>query len=114
MAKNFNGVSDDEMSAKESSLADATNTAEISCHPEEDLGASGESDIPDTRKITEDPEDNVCNVQENESTRALVRRPSAPITDCDPASFELQTLDQDQESVCVDDNSYDPTQHSEV
>ena len=103
MAKNLNGVSDDEMSAKESSQVDAINNAENSCHTEEDVGASEESDFPENRKITEDPED----VHE-------IKRQSVPIPDCDPASFELQTLDQDQESACVEENSHDPTQQSEV
>ena len=110
MAKNPKGPCDDEMSAKESSQVDATNTAENSCHPEEDLGASVESDIPETRNITRDPED----VHEIELAEALIRRPSAPIPDCDPTSFELQTLDQDHESACAEDNSYDPTQQSGV
>ena len=110
MAKNHKGVSDDELSAKESSQVDAINRAENSSHPEEDLGASEESDIPEIRKISEDPEA----VHETELTEALIRRQSAPITDCDQASFELQALDQDQESACVEDNSYDATQQSEV
>ena len=49
---------------------------------------------------------------EDELIAALIRRPSAPIIDCDPASFELQTLDLDQESACAEDNSYAPTQQS--
>ena len=78
MAKNLKGASDDEMSAKENSQVDAINTAENSCHPEENLGACRESDIPETRKITEDSED-------VHKTEALIRRPS------EPSSFELQT-----------------------
>ena len=111
MAKNLKEVSDVEMSAKESSQVDAINISNDSCHLEEDLGVSGESDIPEPRKIPEDPDDNV---HKNELTEALIRRPNLPNTDCEPASFELQTLDQDHESACVENNSYDPKQKSEV
>ena len=98
------------MSAKGSSQVDATNTADNSCHPEEDLGASVESDIPENRRITGNPED----VHENQLIEALIQRQSAPIPDCDPASFELQTLDRDQESACAEENSYGAPQQSEV
>lgn len=110
MAQNSNGLSDDEMSPKRISQVDAINPAENSCHPEAHLGATGEPKVPEIRNIIEDSED----VHENELIAALNRRTSAPIIDCDPASFELQSLDRDQESVCTEDNSYDPTQQSEV
>ena len=106
MAQNSNGVSDDEISPKRISQVDAINPAENSCHPEVHLGSSRESDVPEIHNIIEDSEDT--------KMAALIRRPSSPNIDCDPASFELQTLDRDQESACADDNSYASTRQSKV
>ena len=59
---NGNGMASDvEMSAKERSQVDAINISKDSCHLEEDLGVPGESDIPETRKIPEDVDENVHN-----------------------------------------------------